>query len=89
MVLAIGKCLGIVSHESQTSGTTFSEGSGELDCDGSCKVRQHFELRNRQGRPLPAGQSSNWFQHFFPALAGFQSEHAIEIPFMLTMDGGG
>ena len=22
-------------------------------------MRQHFELRNRQGRPLPAGQSSN------------------------------
>ena len=36
----------------------FSEGCGELDCSGSCKVRQYFELRNRQGRPLPAGQSS-------------------------------
>ena len=38
-------------------GTMKFRSYGELDCGGSCKVRQHFELRNRQGRPLPAGQS--------------------------------
>lgn len=54
--------LGIVSHAFWSGDITFHEGSGELDCDGSFKVRQHFALKFRtqigQGRPLPADHSS-------------------------------
>ena len=57
-ILAIGNCLGKVSHEFPSGHRMKFRSYGELDCGGSCKVRQHFELRNRQGRPLPAGQSS-------------------------------
>ena len=73
-ILAIGNAQGKVSHEFLGWATMKFRSYTELDCGGSCKVAQ------AEAGQAPAGQSS------IPALAGFQSEHAVEIPSMLTTE---
>ena len=44
----------------------------------------HFEAQRLLSRTLQEGNAFLSIGLVVPALAGFQSEHAVEIPFMLT-----